>query len=249
MDKGKTLIIIPTFNEAENILDLYDKIRQYAPDKDILFIDDNSPDFTQRIIEEIRKSDEKVHILKRLRKEGIAKAYISGFLWGLDGDYEWFQQMDADLSHDPIYLAEIEKLKYENQVIIASRCINKNGVGKRNFFRRMITLLGCRYLKFILQSPLQDLTGGFNCWHRDVISSFNLDRIASRGFIFQAELKFIAYRNGFKIAEFPYLFKERQKGRSKIDYQIIFEGLVMPVFIYLRNRTGYLKEFKGAKNV
>ena len=249
MDKEKTLIIIPTFNEAQNIPGLYDKIKQYAPDKDILFVDDSSVDSTQGIIEGIMKGDGKVHILKRLRREGIAKAYISGFLWGLNGDYKWFQQMDADLSHDPVYLAEIEKLKHENQVIIASRCMNKNGVGKRNFFRRMITFLGCRYLKFILQCPLQDLTGGFNCWHRDVISNLNLDRIASRGFVFQAELKFMAYRNGFKIAEFPYVFKERQKGRSKIDHQIIFEGLFMPVVIYLRNRAGYLDKLEGVKNV
>ncbi|MDD5596109.1 MAG: polyprenol monophosphomannose synthase [Candidatus Omnitrophica bacterium] len=230
----KTLIIIPTFNEAENVPGLYTKLRQYAPDKDILFVDDNSTDSTQKIIEKIIQSDENVHILKRLRKEGIAKAYISAFLWGLNGDYKWFQQMDADLSHDPAYLPEIEKLKNENQVIIASRYIKKDGVEKRNLFRKVITFLGCWYLKFILQCPINDLTGGFNCWHRDVISGLNLNQIASRGFVFQAELKFMAYKKGFKIAEFPYVFKERQKGSSKIDYRIIFEGLVMPVVIYFR---------------
>ena len=236
MSQRKTLIIIPTFNEAENILDLYSNIRKYAPYKDILFVDDGSADDTRDNIETIIKNDQKVYILKRSKKEGIAKAYISGFLWGLNGDYEWFQQMDADLSHDAVYLEEIEKLKKENQVIIASRYMKKGGVEKRNFFRRMVTFLGCRYLKFILQCPLKDLTGGFNCWQRDVISSLSLEEIASRGFIFQAELKFMAYKNGFKITEFPYVFKERQKGHSKIDYRIISEGLFMPIFMNLRCR-------------
>ncbi|MFA4989765.1 MAG: glycosyltransferase [Candidatus Omnitrophota bacterium] len=237
MNKEKTLIIIPTFNEAENIPALYARIRQYAPDKDILFVDDRSADSSQGIIEGIIRGDKNVHILKRLQKEGIARAYISGFFWGLARGYNWFQQMDADLSHDAAYLEEVEKLKGENQAIVASRHLEKGGVEKRNFFRRMVTFLACRYLKFILQCPVRDLTGGFNCWHRDIISSLNLNGFVSRGFLFQAELKFMAYKKGFKIAEFPYVFKERQKGRSKIDYRIIFEGLVMPIVIYFRELT------------
>lgn len=245
VSKGKTLIIIPTLNEAENVPDLYAKIRQYGFEKDILFVDGGSVDETRRFIEEIIKNDRGVHILKRPRKEGIAKAYISGFRWGLDRDYEWFQQMDADLSHDPDYLVEIEKLKSENQVIVASRYVEKCRVEKRNLCRRAMTFLGCQYLKFILRCPLKDLTGGFNCWRREVISSFNLGEIISRGFVFQAELKFMGYRKGFRIAEFPYVFKERQKGRSKIDYQIIFEGLVMPIVIYFRE---LIFRFKNVSN-
>jgi dolichol-phosphate mannosyltransferase len=237
VNKGKTLIIIPTLNEVENVPDLYAKIRQYGFGKDILFVDGGSVDETCQAIEEIIKNDLGVHILKLPRKEGIAKAYISGFLWGLDRDYEWFQQMDADLSHDPGYLVEIEKLKSENQVIIASRYVEKGGIEKRNLCRRAMTFLGCQYLKFILRCPLKDLTGGFNCWRREVISSFNLEGIVSRGFVFQAELKFMGYRKGFRIVEFPYVFKERHKGRSKIDQWIIFEGLFLPVFIYLRGRS------------
>jgi dolichol-phosphate mannosyltransferase len=232
----KTLIIVPTFNEALNLADLYHRIREYGPDKYILFVDDNSTDGTPEIIEGIIQSDQKVHILKRPKKEGIGRAYICGFLWGLNGDYEWFQQMDADLSHDPLYLPNFEILKNGNQVIVASRYIKQGRVGKWIFLRRLISFLGCQYLKLILQLPVQDLTGGFNCWHRDVISSFNLDEIVSRGFIFQAELKFKAYRRGFKITEFPYVFKEREKGRSKINYRIVLEGLFMPLLIRWRGR-------------
>ncbi|MFA5351105.1 MAG: glycosyltransferase [Candidatus Omnitrophota bacterium] len=236
MSNGKTLIIIPTFNEAGNIAELCARIRKYSPDSDILFVDDGSIDGTREIINGIIKGDEKVHILERRRKEGIARAYICGFLWGLERDYSWFQQMDADLSHDPAYLAEIEKLKNGNQVIVASRYLNKAGAGRRNFFRQMITFLGCRYLKFVLRCPLEDLTGGFNCWQREVILGLDLDKIVSRGFIFQAELKLMAYKKGFKIVEFPYVFKERQKGCSKIDHRIIFEGLVLPIL--MRSRSG-----------
>jgi dolichol-phosphate mannosyltransferase len=236
VDKEKTLIIVPTFNEAGNIAELHARIRKYSPDSGILFVDDGSIDGTREIINGIIKGDEKVHILERPRKEGIARAYICGFLWGLERDYSWFQQMDADLSHDPAYLAEIEKLKSENQVIVASRYLKKAGAGRRNFFRKIVTFLGCRYLKIILQCPLKDLTGGFNCWQREVILGLDLNKIMSRGFIFQAEIKFRAYKKGFKIVEFPYIFQERQKGSSKIDYRIIFEGLVMPFLMVLRSR-------------
>lgn len=232
----KTLIIIPTFNEVLNILDIYSKIRKWDKNKDILFVDDNSSDGTRQVVDKIMKDDKKVHILKHSKKEGIAQAYIAGFLWGINSGYDWFQQMDADLSHDPAYLANFEALKKENQVVIASRYMQKGGIEKWDLFRKLLSSLGCRYLRLLLQCPLTDLTGGFNCWHKEVISSFDLSKIASRGFIFQTEIKFMAYRKGFKISEFPYSFKEREKGRSKIDYHIILEGLLMPFFIRWNHR-------------
>jgi len=236
--KDKTLIIIPTFNEAENVLALYRRIKELGAGEDILFVDDNSADGTRQIIEGIIQDDPRVHILKRQHKEGIARAYLAGFRWGLDqGGYAWFQEMDADLSHDPKYLADFEKFKTDNQAIVASRYIKEGKVEKWDFLRRSLSFLGCWYIRLILQCPLQDLTGGFNCWHRDVVSSFDLDKIISRGFVFQAELKFIAFRKGFKIAEFPYTFKEREKGRSKINYRIVIEGLLKPVLIRLNYRS------------
>lgn len=235
MSNGKTLIIIPTFNEAGNIAELHARIRKYSLDSDILFVDDGSIDGTREIIDGIVQADAKAHILRRRKKEGIARAYICGFLWGLERDYSWFQQMDADLSHDPAYLVEIEKLKKVSQAIVASRYLNKAGADRRSFFRKMITFLGCRYLKFVLRCPLKDLTGGFNCWPREVMLGLGLDKIVSRGFIFQAELKLMAYKKGFKIIEFPYVFRERQKGRSKIDQRIIFEGLILPILMRSRS--------------
>ncbi len=234
---ARTLVVIPTFNEVLNIQELYQRIRSYDSDKDLLFVDSNSLDGTQQVIEEIMKNDKKVFILKYAKKEGLGRAYISGFLWGINMGYDWFQQIDADLSHDPVYLRDFDRLKSANKVIVASRYIKSGGVEKWGFCRRLLSFLGCFYLRLIFQCNLHDLTGGFNCWHRDVISGIDLNRIVSRGFVFQSELKFKAFKKGFKIIEFPYIFKERKKGQSKINYRIILEGLFMPIIIRLNRRS------------
>jgi len=208
-----TLIIVPTYNEVENILALYSTID---------------------LIENIINKDNRVFILKRHDKKGIAKAYIDGILWGLSKKYLWFQQMDADLSHDPKYLLEFEKLKDKNDFIVASRYVDFGKVEKWGFFRRFLSFFGGQYLKIVFNSKMNDLTGGFNCWNRKVLEKIDLSKICSKGFLFQAELKYLASVYGFKWIEFPYSFKEREKGSSKLSSNIIIEGLFKPLWIIFK---------------
>jgi len=238
MSLHKTLIVIPTYNEEENILEVYSRIREFSPQKHILFVDDNSTDRTKQLIEKIMEKDSLVDILSRQKKEGLARAYIAGFSWGLERDFQWFQQLDADLSHDPRYLPVFDSYKSKFDVIVASRYISQGTAKKWNIFRRIVSFFGCVYLKLLFGSSINDFTGGFNCWKREVLEKIDLSSIISKGFIFQFELKFAANKAGFKLIEFPYEFKEREKGSSKLSSDIIIEGLFKPFLIWLRYSRG-----------
>lgn len=227
----KTLIIIPTYNEAKNIEELCAGIKKFSPKKDILFVDDSSGDGTIQIIKRIMEKDTTINILIREKKEGVAKAYLAGFRWGLNRDYEWFQQMDADLTHNPGYLPVIDRFKSDYDVIIASRYIKEGEVKKWNPVRKFLSYFGCLYLKLIFGNTINDLTGGFNCWRREVLQNIDFSKIISSGFIFQTEMKFSALMSGFKIVEFPYIYKERKRGKSKFSLGIFIEGLIKPYLI------------------
>lgn len=235
-DKARTLIIIPTYNEVENIPELYRKIKGFAPGKDILFVDDNSFDGSIQAIGDIIEKDKTVNILIRKNKEGLAKAYIDGFKWGLKKDYDWFQEMDADFSHDPKYLPLFDRYKADFDVIIASRYIKEGEVEKWNPFRNLLSHGGCYYLRLVFGDSITDLTGGFNCWKRKVLEDIDLSGIISCGFVFQAEMKFAAAQLGYKIKEIPFIFKERQKGKSKFSMHIIIEGLLKPYLVKAKYR-------------
>lgn len=235
MTTNNTLIIIPTYNEAENIGPLYARIRGFAPDHHLLFVDDGSKDGTIANIEKLIAHNSNVFLLRRSCKLGLASAYFAGFKWGLEKGYSWIQQMDADLSHDPRYLVEFEKYKLDGcELIIASRYIDKSVKNTWSFFRKTLSYLGCLYLKLILTAKINDLTGGFNCYNHSLLRKYDFDKMVARGYIFQAELKYIASISGAKIIEFPYIFKNRSMGDSKITWAIILEGLFLPLFLKLK---------------
>lgn len=231
--KTETLIIVPTYNEKDNIAELYLNIKKYSCDKHILFVDDNSRDGSQEEIVAIAKRDENVHILERDKKGGLASAYLDGFSWGLARNYDWFQQMDADLSHAPRYLPLFDSFKEKYDLIIASRYII-NGRSDWRFFRKWISSFGCYYLKMILGSYINDWTGGYNCYKRCVLEEIDFSYVLSQGFFFLSELKYSSIKNGFKIVEFPYIFRGRKKGYSKMSGKIFLEGLLKPWVIKYR---------------
>ncbi len=223
MEDFKPLVIIPTYNEALNIKFIINEIFKTCPDINILIVDDNSPDGTAEIVHQML--DKRIYILKRTKKQGLASAYIEGFKKGIDLGFNRFIQMDADFSHKPEYLPlMLENLK-KYDFVIGSRNIKGGGVQNWSFFRNLISKAGSLYSKVILFCPINDLTGGFNGWRKEVLEGINLNNIISLGYSFQIELKYKAYKKGFKYIEFPIIFPDRKYGESKMSKDIFFEAL------------------------
>ena len=223
MEDFKPLVIIPTYNEALNIKFIINEIFKTCPDINILIVDDNSPDGTAEIVHQML--DKRIYILKRTKKQGLASAYIEGFKKGIDLGFNRFIQMDADFSHKPEYLPlMLENLK-KYDFVIGSRNIKGGGVQNWSFFRNLISKVGSLYSKIILFCPINDLTGGFNGWRKEVLEGINLNNIISLGYSFQIELKYKKKKKGFKYIEFPIIFPDRKYGESKMSKDIFFEAL------------------------
>ncbi len=217
------IIIIPTFNEEENIEKIILEIKKL--DCALLVVDDNSKDNTQAIIEKYA-DNQNIFLLKREGKLGLASAYIDGFKFAIEKGFDCFIQMDADFSHNPKYLPTMfEKLK-ENDVVIASRNIKGGGVLGWSFLRNFISKGGSMYSRLVLNCPIKDLTGGFNAWKKDVLDCIGLENIISKGYSFQIEMKYRAFKKDFKIVEFPIVFEDRKFGKSKMSKSIFFEAML-----------------------
>ena len=221
----KIYIVIPTYNEKDNIEKIISKIFEIKiGNLNILVVDDNSPDGTGAVVERIKKNDARVDILHREGKEGLGKAYIAGFKEVLNRGAELIFEMDADLSHDPKYLLPILEASKNNDLVLGSRYIKGGGVANWNIIRRLISRFGNIYAKVILGVPYNDLTGGFKCYKRKVLETINLDSLDSLGYNFQIETTYKAHQAGFKIAEVPIIFTERVEGESKFNPKIMLEG-------------------------
>jgi dolichol-phosphate mannosyltransferase len=222
----KTLVIIPTYNEAENIGPLTDGIRQHAPGVDILFVDDNSQDGTQKVIGDLQAQHQgRVHLISRPGKLGLGTAYVAAFKWGLAKGYDVLVEMDADHSHRPEDLAQILDIAASNPVVIGSRYIPGGGTRNWSRFRQFISRGGSLYARTILGLKARDLTGGFNAWHRRVLEDIDPNNIRSEGYTFQVELKFRAHLAGYSLREVPILFVERRAGQSKMAGSIVAEAI------------------------
>ncbi len=223
----KTLIIIPTYNECENIKKLIYEIKNMLNgiDYSILVVDDNSDDGTKDVLEEM-KYEPNLFIMGREGKLGLASAYIEGFKYGIFKEFDFLIQMDADFSHSPIYLIDIIENLKRYDVVIASRNIDGGKVIGWSFLRNLISKGGSIYSKIVLNCPINDLTGGFNGWRREIIEKIDLDSIISVGYSFQIEMKYKAYQNNAKIKELPITFEDRKFGRSKMNLGIFLEALI-----------------------
>tara|TARA_B100001094_G_scaffold93172_1_gene89048 strand:- start:11302 stop:12033 length:732 start_codon:yes stop_codon:yes gene_type:complete len=225
---SKAIVIIPTYNELENIPVVLDKVLNLSILFDVLFVDDNSPDGTAELVKDYaKKYDKRIFLESKNKKEGLGKAYTLGFYWALSKNYQYIFEMDADLSHDPNDLVRMYKeIDSSNcDVIVGSRYINGINVVNWPLSRIILSYLASIYSRVITGLPVMDATSGFVGYKREVLKKINLNSILFNGYAFQIELKFKAYKNKFKILEIPIIFKDRIYGESKMNGDIIFEAI------------------------
>jgi len=223
----RSLIVVPTYNEIENLKPLTEAIFDIVPSEvDLLVVDDGSPDGTGELVDTLAKSNPRIHVLHRAKKMGLGTAYAAGFRWGLEREYDAFIEMDADFSHDPKYLPTMVELLGAHDVVIGSRYVLGGGTLNWGMGRKILSRGGSIYSRMILGAPIRDFTGGFNGWRRQVLEAVQLETLRSDGYSFQIELKYRAFLKQFKIKEFPIIFADRKIGHSKMNKKIVFEALV-----------------------
>ena len=236
------LIIIPTYNEKENIEKIILKVFSLDVDFDILIVDDGSPDGTANIVKETQKTyPKKLHIVERNGKLGLGTAYIFGFKWALKNNYDYIFEMDADFSHDPDDLIRLYKACHEEKgdVAIGSRYIKGVNIVNWPMGRLLMSFFASKYVKIITGMPIHDSTAGFKCYKRSVLEKINLEKIQFVGYAFQIEMKFTAWKYGFNVVEVPVIFTDRQEGASKMSGGIFFEAffgvMQMKIKSYFKN--------------
>jgi dolichol-phosphate mannosyltransferase len=231
----QTLIIIPTYNEIGNLQRLTDKILSILPHTHILVVDDNSPDGTGALAERLGKKDQRIRLIRRAGKSGLGSAYIAGFKYALEHNYDFIFEMDADFSHSPTALPDFLKHTFNYDLILGSRYIKKGRITNWETWRRLLSSGANLYARIILGLPYHDLTGGFKCYSKQVLKNLNLDRIISEGYVFQIETTYRAHRKKFRIKEIPIVYTERRKGRSKISRKICLEAIwKVPLLRFLK---------------
>jgi len=225
----RALIAIPTYNEAANLPNLVPQVLAQDPRLEVLVVDDNSPDGTGRIAEELaRKNDGRVHVLHREGKLGLGTAYITAFRWALEREYDYVFEMDADFSHDPVYLKDFLKAIESADVVLGSRYLEgKVAVVNWPMGRLMLSYCANIYARWITGLRIWDLTGGFKCFRRRVLETIDLSQVRSNGYAFQIEMSVRAWRKGFRLRETPIVFVDRTEGHSKMNRAIVREAVWM----------------------
>ena len=225
---NERLVIIPTYNEKENIRDILDHVLRLQPGFDVLVVDDGSPDGTASIVKERMVPDpDRIHLIERPGKLGLGTAYIAGFKWAIERGYDFIFEMDADFSHNPEDLRRFLREIDSHDLVLGSRYLD--GVTVVNWpLRRLVLSLGANiYTRIVTGMPIKDATGGFKCFRREVLESIPLERVRSDGYSFQIELNYQAWKRGFKIKEIPIVFTDRRVGVSKMNRRIIWEAVWM----------------------
>lgn len=226
--RERALVLVPTYNERENIEVVLDAIAREQPDFEVLVIDDASPDGTGDLADARARADARVHVLHRAGKEGLGRAYLDGFRWALRSDREYTHvfEMDADLSHDPRYLgALLNACRRGADVALGSRYVPGGGIRDWAPHRRLLSRGGSLYARTVLGVQIRDLTGGFKCFARHVLEALPLDEVFTAGYGFQIELTYRALRKGFGVVEVPIIFPDRVRGSSKMSSRIFWEGV------------------------
>jgi dolichol-phosphate mannosyltransferase len=219
-------LIIPTFNEAQNIEPIVDAAREQLPDsRRVLIVDDSSPDGTGQIADRLAAEHEDVEVLHRASKEGLGPAYLAGFEHALGAGAEFVMQMDADFSHDPADLPRLLEAAQDADMVLGSRYVHGGGVAEWGPLRRAISRGGSGYARLMLGVRVHDLTGGFKCIRRQVLEAIDLDSVDAKGYAFQIEMTYRAIRNGFHVTEMPILFRDRRVGDSKMSGTIVAEAI------------------------
>jgi dolichol-phosphate mannosyltransferase len=223
----RTLVVIPTYNEVENLPSLIEAIFKEvpSPETDVLVVDDGSPDGTGDLADQLALKSSRLHVLHRQKKMGLGTAYVTGFLWGLARDYDALVEMDADFSHHPRYLPELLSLLEKHDGVIGSRYVSGGGTRNWGLGRKILSRGGSLYARLILGASIRDFTGGFNGWKRNVLEQVQLSTLQSDGYSFQIELKYRAFLRKFNLVEFPIIFEDRKVGHSKMNQKIVLEAL------------------------
>jgi dolichol-phosphate mannosyltransferase len=234
----RMLVVMPTYNERVNIPLIVPAVLAQHPALELLIVDDNSPDGTGAIADQLAAENSRVHVLHRAGKEGLGKAYIAGFRWALECGYDLMFEMDADFSHDPRFLPVMIEAVADADLVVGSRY--KTGVNVINWpISRLLLSLGAnQYARWVTGVPLTDSTGGFKCFRRKVLEAIPLDRVRSNGYAFQIEMSFLAWRRGFRLKEIPIVFTDRVEGQSKMNKKIVREAIWMVWWLRIRSLTG-----------
>ncbi|MEO7962906.1 MAG: polyprenol monophosphomannose synthase [Gemmatimonadaceae bacterium] len=224
----KALVIVPTYNERENIIRLADAVLSQDPRIEMLVVDDGSPDGTGALVNERAAIDSRVHALHRPKKMGLGTAYLAGFAWALERDYDVVFEMDADFSHDPSHLPQFLESAADADLVLGSRYRDgKVTVVNWPISRLMLSYSANIYARIVTGLPLFDATGGFKCFHRKVLENIDLKDVRSNGYAFQIEMSFRAWRKGYRIVEIPIVFVDRTEGESKMSKRIVREAIWM----------------------
>lgn len=227
MSNFKSLVIIPTYNEMDNLPKLIPDVLSTDDSIDILIVDDNSPDGTAKFVEDLASQNNRIHILNREKKMGLGTAYIAGFKYALQNNYDYIFEMDADFSHDPNEIKNFLIAIKENDLVLGSRYIHGVRVLNWPMRRLLLSFFASVYTRIITGMPVRDATGGFKCFRKQVLEAIDLNKVRSNGYSFQIEMTFKAYAKGFKIKEIPIVFVDRVKGKSKMSKKIVREAVLM----------------------
>jgi len=236
----KTVIVLPTYNEKDNLPRMIEALFALNLDNlHILVVDDNSPDGTGKIADDLAASNPKVNVLHRKEKNGLGQAYIAGFKKALNMDADYVIQMDCDFSHQPKYIPELLKAIENYDLVIGSRFAKGGSVDENwSFYRKLLTWFANRvYTPTILGIPVRDATGGFKIWRRNTLIGLDLNRIRSNGYVFQVEMTYVTCRLGFRVAEIPIYFPDREVGESKMDIRIQIEAAMRVWQVRQRHRN------------
>lgn len=224
-DLGKILVVIPTYNEVDNLAKIVGRVRASVPEAEILVADDNSPDGTARVADKLAGNDDHVHVMHRLGKEGLGAAYLAGFSWALDNGYDVVVEMDADGSHQPEQLPRLLDALRNADLVLGSRWVPGGSVVDWPKSREVLSRGGNWYTRRALRIPLQDATGGYRAFRASTLRALDLDGVGSAGYIFQVDLAYRTLAKGMRVVEVPIDFVEREVGDSKMNRKIVSEAL------------------------
>jgi dolichol-phosphate mannosyltransferase len=240
MATKRTLVVIPTYNEAENIPRIVPRVLEQGEGVEVLVVDDGSPDGTGRLVREMMKTEPRIHLIERAGKLGLGTAYVAGFKYAIASGVDFVFEMDADFSHNPREIPRFLEQIADHDLVIGSRYAN--GVRVLNWPIQRLLLSYCAnvYTRLITGLPLTDATGGFKCFRRRVLEAIDLDRIKSNGYAFQIEMSYKAWKKGFRLTETPIVFLDRRVGSSKMSRSIIYEAVFMLWSLRLRSILGRL---------
>ncbi len=232
----RALVVVPTYNERENISRIIDAVLGQDPRLEMLIVDDGSPDGTADIVKGIMAANPRVHILERPRKMGLGTAYLAGFAWALEHQYDYMFEMDADFSHDPKHLVEFLAAIREADLVLGSRYLQgRVSVVNWPISRLLLSYFANVYARAVTGLPVWDSTGGFKCFRRSVLEAIDLDRVHSNGYAFQIEMSFRAWKKKFRIKEIPIVFVDRTEGTSKMSRAIVREAIWMVWWLRLKS--------------